>query len=167
MPIIEKSAPTRKKWKQELSAGGVVFRRKNKIIEILLIKVTSRRNGVGKKRYAFPKGHPASRKESLKRAALREVHEEGGVKAKIREDLGTIHFFFSFRGEHISKTVQYYLGVCLRQSYEARSRSRRGALRTTRACRATSQNEDGQRYPRPCQKRYAQAPRVRRVILKS
>ncbi len=109
MPIIEKSAPTRKKWKQELSAGGVVFRRKNKIIEILLIKVTSRRNGVGKKRYAFPKGHPASRKESLKRAALREVHEEGGVKAKIREDLGTIHFFFSFRGEHISKTVQYYL----------------------------------------------------------
>ena len=73
----------------ERSAGGLVYRIEGNKIEWLLIKTisnfTSQKN---KKResdgavYKFPKGHLHT-DEFLKQAALREVEEEGRVKAKI------------------------------------------------------------------------------------
>lgn len=60
--------------------------------------------------WTFPKGWTGDHgEESLESTALREVREEGGVNAEITVDLGEIHYFFSFQGENISKTVHYFL----------------------------------------------------------
>lgn len=73
----------------ERSAGGIVFKEENKNIYWLLIKTVSR----GKKKknkaiYKFPKGH-LKKDEFLKEAALREVEEEGKIKAEIITKLGS------------------------------------------------------------------------------
>jgi 8-oxo-dGTP diphosphatase len=47
--------------------------------------------------------------EELQKGALREVEEEGGVKAKIISKLGTDKFFFTSSGERILKIVTYFL----------------------------------------------------------
>ncbi len=63
-------------------AGGVVFRRRGERVEFLLVEA-SEVAGVR----VLPKGH-IEPGESERAAAIREVHEETGVWAQIREDLG-------------------------------------------------------------------------------
>lgn len=80
----------------ERSAGGLVYKQENNKIFWLLIKTASSfRSEKNKKRetddgavYKFPKGH-LNKNEFLKQAALREVEEEGRVKAKIVTKLGS------------------------------------------------------------------------------
>ena len=70
------------KIKNETSAGGIVFKKeKNKTL--WLICQHSYHKG-----WVFPKGLIGDKKENedMKEAALREVEEEGGVKAKIIDD---------------------------------------------------------------------------------
>jgi len=84
--------------KREFSAGGIVFRSG----KVLLTKHSQN------KHWSFPKGliDPGQTSEE---AALREVLEEGGVKAKIIDKVGYSKYVYSLNGEKIFKVVTYFL----------------------------------------------------------
>lgn len=87
---------------REISAGGVVFRRKDKKIEVLVIK-----DSYGK--LAFPKGH-IEKGETKEQAALRETLEETNLEElKPIKELGTISFWYTFEGQRIHKTIHFFL----------------------------------------------------------
>jgi 8-oxo-dGTP pyrophosphatase MutT (NUDIX family) len=86
--------------REEISSGGVVIFGN----AILLLK---RYNGD----WVLPKGK-VKNNESLKQAAVREVFEEGGVRAEIIKYIGKINY--SFRNtrdndEVVNKTVHWFL----------------------------------------------------------
>ena len=92
--------------KSEISSGGIVFCQKDQEWQVLLVKHAAT------KYWGFPKGVVADhqKNESLKEAALREVQEEGGVKAKIITALPSpTRYQTSWRGEPIDKTVHYFV----------------------------------------------------------
>ncbi len=87
----------------EFSAGGIVVRRGEAGIEILLIQ-HSAHGGWG-----FPKGwiEPG---ETPQETAVREVEEESGAKAEITADLPpTRYFFVNRKRQLVAKTVTWYL----------------------------------------------------------
>jgi ADP-ribose pyrophosphatase YjhB (NUDIX family) len=92
-----------------ISAGGVVFRRKNNKNEIAFIK-----DSYGK--YALPKGH-VEKGERLIEAAKREVIEEMGCKnVQVLGYLGNIKYIFkdifgreTGKNELVKKEVHYFL----------------------------------------------------------
>lgn len=89
--------------KEEISSGGVVVFNNS----ILLLK---KFNGD----WVLPKGKIESG-ESSSEAALREVLEESGVKATIREYLGEIHYTYKENWDEnklVHKTVHWYLMTC-------------------------------------------------------
>jgi len=86
------------KW--EFSAGGVVYKKEDEKIYVLLIRV--------KNRWSFPKGN-IEREEQREMAALREVKEETGVDAEVIDFLGEIEYWYSLHGYKIHKFVYYYL----------------------------------------------------------
>lgn len=97
----------RSKWKKEISAGGIVYRREGDDIFILLV-MPKREDE--KETWSFPKGWGGDHEgETLEQTALREVREEGGVEAKIIHDLGEVSYFFKWEGANVMKTVRYYL----------------------------------------------------------
>jgi 8-oxo-dGTP pyrophosphatase MutT (NUDIX family) len=85
--------------KLEQHAGGIVFRRQRGRPQVLI--VTAKRS---RKRWVLPKGR-VRHGERLKVAALREVREEGGVKGRVLEHVGTAAY--SARRTRIH--VEYYL----------------------------------------------------------
>lgn len=87
--------------RQELSAGGLVFRRDGGRLEILLIR--DRFN-----HWTLPKGHPDSG-ETPEQAALREILEETGIQGRIVGELPTTQYDFYHRGSQVTKTVRYFL----------------------------------------------------------
>src|SRR5437667_12742629 len=89
---------------EAVSAGGVVYRRGEEGVEIVLCGRTA--DGL----WALPKGTP-ERGESLHEAAVREVSEETGLSVSIVGALGSVAYQFRRpgQGEHIDKTVHYYL----------------------------------------------------------
>jgi len=92
----------RPKTKWEYSAGGVVFKKeKDKTLWLIM-------QPEGTQRWQLPKGKIEGG-ERAEPTALREVKEEGGVKAKIVADLGKITYFFSEEGERIGKQVRFFL----------------------------------------------------------
>src|SRR3989344_4741533 len=94
------------KWKREISAGGVVYKKEIDQIDILLIFPKGWRNA--EPQWTFPKGH-IDEKEKPETAALREVKEEAGVEAKIIEKLGSVKYTFVWEEENIFKIVTWYL----------------------------------------------------------
>ena len=59
--------------------------------------------------WGFPKGH-LEQDEAPERAALREVVEETGLAAvESRGSIGTIDWYFRFRGRLIHKVCHFYL----------------------------------------------------------
>ncbi|MEX0617210.1 MAG: NUDIX domain-containing protein [Candidatus Woykebacteria bacterium] len=89
-------------FKFEESAGGIVVRRENDQIYILVVQ-HSQHHG-----WVFPKGliDPGETKEAT---ALREVKEEGGVEAKIIKELSPTEYFYQLKGDKIKKKVTYFL----------------------------------------------------------
>jgi len=87
----------------EFSAGGVVVRDGT-----CVVIVPTRRAADGSKVLALPKGHPDPG-ESAADAALREVREEAGVTATVREKLGDVRYFYQRGGRRIAKVVSFYL----------------------------------------------------------
>lgn len=94
----------------EFSTGGVVVRRAPEAAagwECILI-VPTRRAADGSKVTALPKGHPDPG-ETTEQAALREIREETGVEAEIRETLGDVRYWYQRKGRRIAKVVTFFL----------------------------------------------------------
>jgi 8-oxo-dGTP pyrophosphatase MutT (NUDIX family) len=87
----------------EFSAGGVVVRGQD-----VVVIVPTRRAADGSKVLALPKGH-ADPGETQVEAALREVREEAGVEAELREQLGAVRYWYMRDGRRIAKQVDFYL----------------------------------------------------------
>lgn len=91
------------KSRQEISAGGVVYRRGPDGIEILIGKASSYQ------RWVLPKGL-VKRNESYEDAAVREAEEETGVKVRLVAPLGDPEkYIYSARGVRVFKEVTYFL----------------------------------------------------------
>lgn len=95
-----------KKWKREISAGGLVYKKDppatpsrsaggqgNGKIYILLIQPKGPNFGPPAGYWTFPKGLLDHAGENMEDVAIREVREEGGVVAEIKEPLGYVKFF--------------------------------------------------------------------------
>ena len=88
---------------REFSAGGVAVRDRS-----CVVIVPTRRAADGSRVLALPKGHPEPG-ESAADAALREVREEAGVTATLREKLGDVRYFYQRGGLRIAKVVSFFL----------------------------------------------------------
>jgi 8-oxo-dGTP pyrophosphatase MutT (NUDIX family) len=84
------------------SAGGVVHRTVDGVIQILLVH---RRSPV---LWALPKGTPDAG-ETLEETAIRETREETGVDVAIEASLGSIRYFFVRGTTRFHKTVHFFL----------------------------------------------------------
>jgi 8-oxo-dGTP pyrophosphatase MutT (NUDIX family) len=84
---------------REISYGGVVVRGD----DVMVIVPRGRRRVLG-----LPKGGP-NPGESPEQTAAREVREETGVTATVRERLGQVDYTYRRGGRPIDKTVHFYL----------------------------------------------------------
>jgi 8-oxo-dGTP pyrophosphatase MutT (NUDIX family) len=91
--------------KREISAGGVVYRRGDDGIEIVL---ASRRTRRGQLAWGLAKGGIED-EESMEDAAVREVREETGLFAEIEASLGETRYFYVWENVRIRKTVHFFL----------------------------------------------------------
>lgn len=90
------------KSKFEHSAGGVIFRKQNDRVQILLLKD---KNG----QWSFPKGLIERGEESVK-TAEREIEEEVGLTdLHYIEAIDTIRYMYRFKGTLVRKKVDFYL----------------------------------------------------------
>jgi 8-oxo-dGTP pyrophosphatase MutT (NUDIX family) len=84
---------------RETSFGGVVIRGD----EVLVITPIGKRRVTG-----LPKGGP-NPGERPEETAAREVREETGVTATVREPLGDVNYWYRRGGRRVYKTVHFYL----------------------------------------------------------
>jgi ADP-ribose pyrophosphatase YjhB (NUDIX family) len=101
----------------ERSAGGIVYREENNGVKWLLIKALKRFSKERKAVWKFPKGH-LQRDEFLKEAAIREVEEEGRVKAEVVTKLGSNNYIIwdKIGRKKIVKKVTFFLMKFLEES---------------------------------------------------
>lgn len=90
---------------REVSAGGVIYRRRDDHVEVALIHTG--------RRWGLPKGH-VEEGERVEETAVREVREETGLLGKLDRKLGQISY--SYRGKsrggrpvRIAKRVTFFL----------------------------------------------------------
>ncbi len=95
---------------RQFSAGGVVYRKVGEGVEWLIRLPKANPGYKGKIGWTFCKGW-IDEGENPEEAALREVREEGGIKAKIIDKLSTIKIFFTdaVSGEKIMKFITYFV----------------------------------------------------------
>jgi 8-oxo-dGTP pyrophosphatase MutT (NUDIX family) len=110
--------------REEISAGGVVFRRGAEGLRYLLIRDSY-------KNWGFPKGHLEA-DESPDAAAVREVREETGLGAlALRAPIETVDWSFRFRGRLVHKVCHFFLIEAEAECGRARPLRREGIT----ACR--------------------------------
>jgi 8-oxo-dGTP pyrophosphatase MutT (NUDIX family) len=108
---------------REFSAGGVVFK-KDKSQILWLIAQSSPSKLFPKSYWRLPKGwlddngnepgelasgQKRATEDQIQKTALKEVVEEGGVKAKIISKIGTSSYFYTINGVKKLKFVTFYL----------------------------------------------------------
>lgn len=102
---------------EEVSAGGVVFRRTPDGALVLVIRDAYRNWG-------FPKGH-VEPGEDAQAAALREIAEETALTGLLMHGpVQDIDWYFRFRGKLIHKTCHFFL--CESTTGEARPQKEEG-----------------------------------------
>lgn len=91
--------------KLEFSAGGVIYKKENGKVWIIVAKHSFHHGWV------FPKGLIGDHieNESKEETAIREVEEETGVKGKIIKELTPVTFWYEWEGEKRKKTIYYFL----------------------------------------------------------
>jgi 8-oxo-dGTP pyrophosphatase MutT (NUDIX family) len=89
----------------EVSAGGVVYRREDDAVEVVLAARRTRRGDLA---WGLAKGG-IEPDESAEQAAVREVREETGIEAQIEESLGETRYFYVWEDVRIRKTVHFFL----------------------------------------------------------
>jgi 8-oxo-dGTP pyrophosphatase MutT (NUDIX family) len=96
--------------KEQVSAGGVIFRREGGEVEVALTGRQDEKNWI----WALAKGL-LEEGEEPDTAALREVREETGLEGRILQKLGVINYWFYSRYDRarIHKTVHFYLMECV------------------------------------------------------
>src|SRR5258708_112716 len=89
----------------EFSAGGVVFKKSDGDLQILVAHHS------GHHGWVFQKGLIGDHKkgETKEETAVREVEEETGIKARILKPLTPITYWYVWEGEKRKKTVYYFL----------------------------------------------------------
>jgi len=89
----------------EFSAGGIVFKKENNKVFILISQHS------GHHGWVFPKGRIGDHVENEDKedTALREVKEETGVNGKILKTLKPVTYWYKWEGKSIKKTVYYFL----------------------------------------------------------
>jgi ADP-ribose pyrophosphatase len=91
---------------RQVSAGGVVYRKRAAGVEVAIIKVGP------VVRWQLPKGI-VDEGETPEQAAIREVREETGLNAKIESNLETIEYWYVSSGKtgkvRYHKFVHFYL----------------------------------------------------------
>lgn len=90
---------------EETSAGGLVLQRGGGQTKAALI---GRHDRKGRLIWSLPKGH-LEPGETAEDAAIREVHEETGIRSKILAPLGVIDFWFMADDRRIHKTVHHFI----------------------------------------------------------
>ena len=91
---------------REVSYGGVVVRGD----EMVVIVPRGRRRVLG-----LPKGGPMEG-ETPEQTAAREVREETGITARVRERLGQVDYTYRRGGRRVRKTVHFFLCEYVRGS---------------------------------------------------
>jgi 8-oxo-dGTP pyrophosphatase MutT (NUDIX family) len=84
---------------REVSYGGVVVRGS----DVIVIVPRGRRRVLG-----LPKGGPLAG-ETPQETAAREVREETGITATVRDRLGQVDYTYRRGGRRVAKTVHFYL----------------------------------------------------------
>jgi 8-oxo-dGTP pyrophosphatase MutT (NUDIX family) len=95
----------RPETRTEVSAGGVVYRREDDAVEVVLAARRTRRGDLA---WGLAKGGIES-DESVEQAAVREVREETGIEARIEGSLGETRYFYVWEDVRIRKTVHFFL----------------------------------------------------------
>ncbi|MGH2723565.1 MAG: NUDIX hydrolase [Actinomycetota bacterium] len=93
------------KTRRQVSSGGVVVRSGPRGPEVLLASRKTRRGDLV---WGLPKGL-VERGEAPEQTATREVEEETGYRATVRQPLGDISYWFVWGGERVHKTVHFFL----------------------------------------------------------
>jgi 8-oxo-dGTP diphosphatase len=92
--------------REQVSAGGVVFRRDDGRVDIVIIAVG------GNNRWQLPKGL-VEKDEKPEIAAVREAREEGGTDSEVVEHIETVEYWYAGldKGERVRfhKRVHFYL----------------------------------------------------------
>jgi 8-oxo-dGTP pyrophosphatase MutT (NUDIX family) len=91
--------------RREVSAGGVVYRREDDDIEVLLAARRTRRGDLA---WGLAKGG-IEPDESIEDAAVREVLEETGIEAEIEASLGDTRYFYVWDDVRVRKVVHFFL----------------------------------------------------------
>jgi 8-oxo-dGTP pyrophosphatase MutT (NUDIX family) len=91
--------------RSEVSAGGVVYRRSDEGVEVVLAARRTRRGDLA---WGLPKGL-VEPDETPEQTAVREVQEETGLEAEVEAPLGEIRYFYVWEGARIRKAVHFFL----------------------------------------------------------
>ena len=97
---------TNNQIEQLVSAGGVVYRMEQGVLDIAICGQYSQDSWS----WRLPKGTPDTG-ETLEETAIREVIEETGLKVKLEAPIGSIQYWFvrPDNGIRCQKTVYFYL----------------------------------------------------------
>ncbi len=100
---------TQSKMLREFSAGGIVYKKEGDNLLWLIRRPKGGKDYRGNLGWSFPKGW-LNKNETLEQAGLREVAEEGGVKAKIIKKLPTLKIFFTNPDDQkVKKSITYFV----------------------------------------------------------
>lgn len=105
-PTSRKSPSIRVPVKEQVSAGGVVFRGEKERVEVVIVAVG------GQNRWQLPKGL-VDKDENPEITAVREAREEGGVSSEVVQPIETIEYWYAGLDNGIRvrfrKRVHFYL----------------------------------------------------------